>query len=405
VQTAYRRARGAWRGGACGEVVPARGATGGPLAPGATVAVGPEARHKMDGSVVTVGTHAASPSSGTVAAPASGVAHPATFRFTMPNSGGARVHFTATSRRGIGRGSVAFTEAGAANGRIDYQATSSYSVSGTDAWDQTVGGSLTGQETVETTFRLEFDRRESDGTRWYRVLAESRIALGGAGELTGAIDGWKVTYKLGLDGEGASHNPVAAGDVPMKEHRIIAPYQRRPQYTAGEMRLYTKGGRQMYDLRVNINQIAPGFTWSRRTEMACPEGGRGVQTEAYDNGTRATTVAVDDPKRCIRHHASPSTDDAPYTFGAIATNWFENDPTTGSNAMVTGTYEPGATQLTGNATYTTADCERVRYLDPTQLGQFALSYSGFPIRLSFVDQGSCTLSYTIRWTIPLPADG
>jgi hypothetical protein len=401
MQTAYQRARTAWRGGACVEVVAARGAKGGPLAAGATVELGPEARHKRDGSVVTTGTHAATASGGTIAAPASGVAHPAAFTFTMPAGGGARVDFTATSRRGIGRGSVAFGEAAHADGHVHYEAAATYTLGGTDAHGQTVSGTLAGSETVETTFRLEPDFQAGDGTRWYKVLAENRITLAGGGEITGAVDGWKVTYKLGLDGKGTSHNPTAAGDAPMHAHRIVAPAQRRPERTAGEMRLYTRNGRRMYDLRVNVAQIAPGFTWSRRVEMRC-SGAWGATTEAYDNGTHARTVQVDDPKGCVRDRPEAGADDAPYTFGVIATNWFDNDPVTGSNAMVTGTYEPGAATLTGSATYTSTDCLRVEALDPTRLGSFARTFSALPMGLSYAGQGSCQLTYTIRWIIPMP---
>ena len=44
------------------------------------------------------------------------------------------------------------------------------------------------------------------------------------------------------------------------EHRIIAPYQRRPGHTAGQLRLYVRNGKPHYDLRLNVNPIAPGFT-------------------------------------------------------------------------------------------------------------------------------------------------
>ena len=71
--------------------------------------------------------------------------------------------------------------------------------------------------------------------------------------------------------------------------------------------------------------------------------------------------------------------------------------------MVTGTYEPGTTVVSGETTRTFTSCERVTYLDPTQLGQFALSYSGFPIGLSLIEQGQCSPTYTIRWSFPLPA--
>lgn len=403
VQTAYARARKAWRNGACVEVVPARGSAGGPLAPGATANVGPDARSRQDGATITVGTHAAAASSGAIAAPASGVAHPATFRFTMPATGGARVDLTHVSRRGIGFGQVVFTEANDATGHLDYQASASYAISGTDEWDQTVSGGLATQAAIASAFTLEHERTEHDGERWYRVLAESRISLAGGGELTGAIDGWKVTYRLALDGEGVSHNPWRAGDEPIVESRVITPYQRRPGHTAGQLRLYVRNGRPHYDLRLNVNPIAPGFTATRRDEQECPTGGWGTATSVYDNGTHATTVNVQDPKKCIRSPGTPYTDDSPYLFGAISTNWFENDPATGSNAMVTGTYEPGATTISGETTHTFTSCERVTYLDPTQLGQFALGYSGFPIGLSFIEQGQCSLTYTIRWSFPLPA--
>ncbi len=403
VQTAYGRARRAWRNGLCVEVVPVRGSAGGPLAPGATASVGPDARHKQDGSTITVGTHAARASSGTVAAPTSGVAHPAAFRFTMPATGGARVDLTHVSRRGIGFGQVVFTEANDVTGHIDYQATASFTIGGTDDWGQTVSGGLTSQATIASEFTLEHERTEHDGERWYRVLAENRISLGGGGELTGTIDGWKVTYGLSLDGEGVSHNPWRAGDVPIVEHRIITPYQRRPSHGAGQLRLYVRDGKPHYDLRLNVNPIAPGFTATRRTDMECPEGGWGTATARYDNASHATTVTVQDPEKCIRSPGSSTTDDSPYLFGAISTNWFENDPTTGSNAMVSGTYERGATTISGETTHTFTSCERVTYLDPTQLGQFALGYSGFPMALSFIRQGQCSLTYTIRWSFPLPA--
>ena len=66
-------------------------------------------------------------------------------------------------------------------------------------------------------------------------------------------------------------------------------------------------------------------------------------------------------------------------------------------------YEPGATTIAGETTQTFTSCERVTYLEPAQLGQFALSYSGFPMSLSLIEQGQCSLTYTIRWSFPLPA--
>jgi hypothetical protein len=404
VQAAYGRARQVWRRGDCVEVVPARGAAGGPLAPGATVSLGPEGRSRVDGTTVTPATLTAAPTAGTIAAPAADVPHPATFRFTMPARGGATVNFTATSRRGIGFGSVRFGEEGAAVGELVNDAAVAYAIAGTDQWDQTVGGTLEGTGRVRSAFRLRFDRRDPDGTLHYDVLAENHVAVRGQGELRGTHDGHAVTVRATLDGSGTTHNPVGPGDRPLEEGHTLAPDERLPSPDAGSARFWTRDGQHFYALDLHVMQIVPSFQWRREERADCIEG-LGVATTLLDNLTRQVTVRVDDPHRCLGDPPEPYRLDLPYTFGMIASDWTAYDAVTGSNAMVTGRWDPRATgDITGTRSGTVAECAKVAAMDPTHLGAWALVHAGFPVELSFERQGSCRLTTALRWTIPVPPE-
>lgn len=407
VRAAYSRARAVWRSGACIEVIPARGSAGGTAAPNAVITLGPEARHRRDGSTVAPATLDAEPSNGSIAAPRTGVAHPATFRFTMPATGGARVAFTATSRRGIGFGEVAFTPE-TSSGRIDYEASSSYALSGTDAYGQTVSGGMSGSERVASTFRLEFERQYADGSRQYRVLADNHVTMTGRGEMTGTRGGHSVTFSMALDGDAVSHNPAGPNDPPLVNGRMLAADQLMPSADAGQVRFYTRNGGLMYELRLRIGQIAPNFTWTRRSRIDCPEtgGGAGIVTSTYTNSTHSTAVVVDDPRNCYRNPERPTNSGDPWTFGFIATDWSAIDPLTESNAMVTGRVDPASTSrvLTGERAGSFNTCERVILFDPVQLGRFARSNAHFPVAIPLHDRGVCQMSYAIRWSIPLPAE-
>ena len=140
----------------------------------------------------------------------------------------------------------------------------------------------------------------------------------------------------------------------------------------------------------------------------CPasEGGAGVVTTVWDNETHASTVTVADPTDCHGRAPGSYTRDGPYTLGAISTDWTAIDPTMGSNAMITGTYDPAAATPTaaGAATAEISTCERVMALVPMQLGRFARTHSGLPVGRSVLELGTCRFSYTIRWSIPLPPE-
>jgi hypothetical protein len=300
------------------------------------------------------------------------------------------------------------TQGPAGDGTIDYDATASYTVNGVDEYGQSVSGGLATSEHVATTFRLEFDRQSSDGSRYYRVLAENRITVDGQGEITGKRGGHTVTVATTLDGQGTSHNPLGAGDAPLVTGYMRAPEQRMPSSDAGQMRFYTRNGQRMYELRLSIAQIVPSFTFMRRSRIECPAsvGGAGVVTNTYTNSTRTTNVQIDDPAKCHGHYTNSYTAPSPYTYGVITTDWTKTDSVSGSNAMVTGRYDPTATTrvVTGQKAGSFNTCERVLLFDPTQLGAYTRTLSGFPVGWPVHQLGVCQMAYAIRWSIPLPAD-
>ena len=403
MRATYGRARGVWRGGACVEVVPARGATGGPLAPGSTVDLGPEARHRVDGATVVPATLDAVATAGTVAAPAAGVPHPATFRFTMPPAGGARVDFTATSRRGIGFGTVAFHEAGAPLGELTNDVSVAYTLDGTIDRDERVTGALAASQQLRSTFRLRLDRRDPDGTLHYDVLAENHIALAGQGQLSSTHPYGSDKVTAAMSGQETTHNPVGPGDRPLNATQVLAPDQRLPSPDAGRLRLWTRNGQHFYELRLNVMQIVPAFTWRHERRERCLANSEGLEVSTYDNLTHAVTVTIDDAKRCLTNPGHSYELGRPYSVGLIASDWSHYDPVTSSNAMVTGRWDPAtAAAIAGTRADRHTDCEKVVWMDPTQLGAYARSHSGFWV--SWEEHGTCQLGTTLRWSIPVPPE-
>jgi hypothetical protein len=279
-----------------------------------------------------------------------------------------------------------------------------YAISGTDAWKQTVGGSLSGAGRVRSTFRLRLDHRDPDGTLHYAVLAENHVSVSGQGELRATQEGHSVAVRAALDGSGITHNPVGVGDRPIEAGHSLAPDERTPSSDAGTARFWTRGGRHYYELELHVMQIAPSFQW-RREERASCLGKLGAVVTVLDNTALQVTATVDDPHGCLGGPQESYRLERPYTFGMIASDWTAYDVQTGSNAMVTGSWDPQAAgDIAGTRSSSVGECDKVTRMDPTHLGTWALFHAGFPTELSFKRQGSCQLTTTTRWTIPVPPE-
>ena len=124
-----------------------------------------------------------------------------------------------------------------------------------------------------------------------------------------------------------------------------------------------------------------------------------VYDEVYNNETRTLDTTASGP--CQPNTGNPHVVfDKPFLFGAIVPD--RNKPnTTGAGGWISGEYDPKKGLLEGTEPVSLNKCEDVRYYDPLDFGTL-MAVDSADIDYDLETEGTCTLNYTLHWSVQLP---
>lgn len=401
----FRLAERVWRSGICIEVQEPGGAVQ-PASPNAALTLRPFPVSRLSTNRVSGGTIDAQARGGSISPAASPVRDPASFRYTASATGEGQVEFRSVSKLGVGYGTVVFTAVDAGS-IFEYQSTTQYAIDSRDPMtpEETVTGTLLGTQSLRSRLTLVPIEPTEPGARSFAIVATTIVQVDATGQVRARQQGAQFPYSgdasFRITANDSSRNPAFSG---APEFDQVGPDQFLiTTDTAGILTLFRIDGQDYYGIELALSGVPAQYDHSVARTAVCGPDPQSTLTGRYNNTSRRYSEDGRDPGSCWPGGVgSDFTRDLPLGFGAIGLHRTAPDPATGRSDMFLGRWTPSTGVVEGSETRTVTGCVPVRAKDPLQLGSVLTSFPVWTGDLMF-EQGTCSLQYTARWRLFVPA--
>lgn len=275
-------------------------------------------------------------------------------------------------------------------------------------------GSFSTYQQVQSTWKLQFDRREGDDI-FYNFVSTNQIDMHANANLSGEVRdfegviGMVGSVSASINGSGITHNPTTPEDATYGKKTLATlgnQYNNLPDpEQPGTLRLTKMNGKDAYIMTLGMTQIVPNYTYHTMLRSGCRPHSTYTHEEDYDNQAFTLTHTESGDSYCYRYTDNKTeVSEGPFAFGTIQLAHNMPRGPVGSYNFIAGYYDPKSNLLEGGEAYSTKVCREAFMVDPlayfvnTTDSQLRTLHNSF----STPEAATCNLFYTSHWRIELP---